>query len=261
MTYTIAAFYQFVDLPSFEDMKKPILEAMKAYQITGTIILAKEGINGSFCGLEDAMLSMKSHLRAYASLEDLLFCDTFCERNPFEKSKVKLRKEIVTMGKEKVSPLDMKGTYLSPLEWNEKLKTEDMLVIDTRNSYEVSLGTFEGAIDPQTDNFRDFPDYVEEQLLDKKHKKIAMFCTGGIRCEKSTSYLKKMGFEEVYHLQGGILHYLASIPEEESLWKGSCFVFDERVALDSKLESLPQGTIDPEWKNKNRKAALLQKAE
>ncbi len=253
--YTISAFYKFIPLPDFETMKEPLLEAMKTYNIKGTIILASEGINGSFCGEEASIAEFIAILRQYDALADLTFCDTFSDANPFEKAKVKLRKEIVTMGKEDVSPLDMKGEYLSPLEWNQIQSDPDVLFIDTRNGYEYSLGTFEGAINPKTDNFRDFPEYVKEHLMDKKDKKIAMFCTGGIRCEKSTAYLKKMGFDKVFHLQGGILNYLASVPSESSFWKGSCFVFDERVALDHQLQGLPRGTIDTEWKNKNRQAS------
>lgn len=260
-SYTIAAFYKFIPLPDYETMKDPLLQAMKALNIKGTIILASEGINGSFCGDEGSIAAYILFLKQYQALQDLTFCNTFSDENPFDKAKVKLRSEIVTMGKEEISPLEVRGEYLSPLEWNQIKSDPDVLFIDTRNGYEYSLGTFDGAINPKTDNFRDFPEYVEKHLLDKKDKKIAMFCTGGIRCEKSTAYLKKMGFKKVYHLQGGILNYLASVPLEGSFWKGSCFVFDERVALDHQLQSLPRGTIDSEWKNKNRQASEKYKSE
>lgn len=254
-TYVIVAFYKFVLLHNYESLKEPLLNAMKESGIKGTIILASEGINGSFCGEKDAVLSLTRYLNGFPGLEDLFFRETFNDVNPFEKAKVKLRPEIVTLGEVDVSPLDRGGVHVSPQEWNTLISDPNVVVIDTRNEYEVSLGTFIGAINPETDNFRDFPEYVEQHLADKKDKKIAMFCTGGIRCEKSTSYLKKIGFDEVYQLNGGILNYLESIPEEQSMWQGSCFVFDERVALDSKLQSLPRGSIDTEWKNLNKKKA------
>ena len=250
--FVIVSFYKFVFIPDYVSMKEPMLQAMKEYDIKGTLILANEGINGSFCGTQESVPSFINHLKNYPGLEDLTFRETFDSLNPFDKAKVKLRKEIVTLGDESISPLEIGGTYLNPEEWNELIADPEVIVIDTRNEYEVSLGTFKGAIDPKTDNFRDFPDYVNKHLIDKKDKKIAMFCTGGIRCEKSTSYLKKMGFDEVYQLHGGILNYLEVIPEERSQWEGSCFVFDERMALDSKLQSLPRGTIDSEWKHKNK---------
>lgn len=240
-------------LPDFALMKEPLLKAMKEYEIKGTIILASEGVNGSFSGEKEPVRLLISHLKNYPGLDDLIFRETFDDLNPFDKAKVKLRKEIVTMGEENISPLEMSGTRVSPEAWNQLITDPDVLIIDTRNEYEVSLGTFKGAIDPKTDNFRDFPDYVHKHLIDKKNKKIAMFCTGGIRCEKSTSYLKKMGFNEVYQLHGGILNYLEVVPQEHSLWEGNCFVFDERMALDSQLQSLPKGTIDSDWKHKNKK--------
>lgn len=254
-TYVIVAFYKFVTLHDYESFKDPLLKAMKEFDIKGTIILANEGINGSFCGDRDAITSLTSHLKNLPGLDDLNFRETYNDVNPFEKAKVKLRKEIVTMGGLDISPLEIGGEHINPQEWNTLISDPEVVIIDTRNEYEVSLGTFIGAINPNTDNFRDFPEYVEQHLADKKDKKIAMFCTGGIRCEKSTAYLKKMGFDEVYQLNGGILNYLESIPEEQSRWQGSCFVFDERVALDSKLQSLPRGSIDTEWKNLNKKKA------
>lgn len=166
-----------------------------------------------------------------------------------------MRKEIVSFGVDGIDAATQAGTYVTPEEWNELIQDPEVLTIDTRNDYEVSLGTFKGAINPKTLNFRDFPDYVQNNLMQQKDKKIAMFCTGGIRCEKSTAYLKKLGFGQVYHLEGGILNYLETI-KEDSLWEGSCFVFDNRVAVNSQLEPLEEGTVDLEWKNKCRQQAL-----
>lgn len=256
--YLIVAFYKFTPLADFELMREPILAAMQQYQIKGTVILADEGVNGGFAGLKEDVLAFISYLRSYAPFQDLEFKESYDEQNPFDKSKVKLRKEIVSLGVDGIDPLDLPGEHVKPEEWNQLLHDPDVVLIDTRNDYEVKLGTFKGAINPQTLNFRDFPDYVAEHLAEKKDKKIAMFCTGGIRCEKSTSYLKKLGFEHVYQLDGGILNYIETMPKEESLWEGACFVFDNRIALDSNLDSLEKGSIDSEWKNKIRQEALQQ---
>jgi len=252
-TYVIAAFYRFAPISDYEALKPDLLQLMKTQDIKGTIILASEGVNGTFCGQRAAMDLLYAHLRAIPGLDTLSFRETFDSVNPFEKAKVKLRREIVTLGVEAIDPLAQTGEHVSPEEWNNLLADPEVVLVDTRNDYEVKLGTFEGAINPVTDNFRDFPEYVKTQLLDKKDKKIAMFCTGGIRCEKSTAYLIKMGFDKVYQLDGGILNYMASVPQEQSKWQGSCFVFDERVALDHALNSLEKGSIDTEWKNNNKK--------
>jgi UPF0176 protein len=251
--FVVLAFYEFVLLSDYESMREPLLQTMRANKVKGTIILAEEGINGSFCGLRDEIEPLVAHLKTYPALANLVFNETFDDCNPFAKAKVKLRKEIVTMGVENIDPVTNPGTHLSPEEWNELLADPEVVLIDTRNDYEVKLGTFKNAINPETENFRDFPAYVEQHLLEKKDKKIAMFCTGGIRCEKSTSYLKKLGFKAVYQLNGGILNYLDTIPEKNSRWEGSCFVFDDRVALDKQLKSHEKGSIDTEWKNNNRK--------
>lgn len=257
-SYIIATFYKFVSLENFELMREPILHTMKTNHVKGTIILATEGINGSFCGLRSEITPLIDHLNSYPGLEDLVFKETYDDFNPFDKAKVKLRKEIVTIGVEGINPVNMPGTHLSPEEWNQLINDPEVILIDTRNEYEVELGTFKNAISPKTVNFRDFPDYVEQNLIQQKDKKIAMFCTGGIRCEKSTSYLKQLGFNEVYQLNGGILNYLATMSEEKSLWEGSCFVFDNRVALDKNLKSHQRGSIDTEWKNKQRKKQLAE---
>lgn len=252
-TYVIAAFYRFTPISNPDELKPSLLQMMKDHEIKGTIILATEGFNGTFCGKRAGVDALMTYLRAFPGMSGLQFRESYDDVNPFAKAKVKLRKEIVTLGQESIDPLAKTGVHVSPEEWNVLISDPDVLVIDTRNDYEVKLGTFKGAINPLTDNFRDFPEYVKEQLLDKKDKKIAMFCTGGIRCEKSTAYMLNMGFDQVYQLDGGILNYMATIPEEKSAWQGSCFVFDERVALDHKLNSLPKGSIDTEWKNKNKK--------
>lgn len=228
----IVSFYKFITLDNFELMREPILAKMHELGIKGTIILAHEGVNGGFAGTREPMELFYAFLRQDERFADLNFKETYDEENPFTKAKVKLRKEIVTMGIKETDPNKSKGTYLSPEEWHAFIKDPDVVIIDTRNDYEFELGTFKNAINPNTENFRDFPTYVEQNLSDKKDKKIAMFCTGGIRCEKSTAYLRDEGFKEVYHLHDGILNYLKSIPEEESLWEGYCFVFDERVGVD-----------------------------
>ena len=229
--YIIASFYKFIPLHDFHDIREPLLEAMKAHNILGTILLAEEGINGSFAGKPEDVNCLYTYLRQDTRFSDLYFKETYDDEMPFDKAKVKFRKEIVTLGVPGVDPLKTTGVRLSPTEWNALISEPDVYVVDTRNYYEVSFGTFENALNPNTENFRDFPDYVKNNLLDKKDKKVAMFCTGGIRCEKSTSYLKSLGFNDVYQLEGGILNYLESVPAAESLWEGSCFVFDERIAI------------------------------
>lgn len=231
-TYLIASFYKFIPLPDYEALKVPLLAAMKANHILGTIILAHEGINGSFGGHQDDVFALYDYLRHNEHFSDLFFRERHSDFMPFDKAKVKFRKEIVTLGVPDIDPLECTGTRVSPEEWNALISDPEVLLIDTRNDYEVELGTFKHAINPKTENFRDFPEYVKTQLLDKKDKKIAMCCTGGIRCEKSTAYLKSLGFKDVYQLEGGILHYLETIPPNESLWEGQCFVFDERIAID-----------------------------
>ena len=213
-------------------MKEPLLSAMKEHNLLGTILLASEGINGSFAGEPEDVHFLYEFLRIDPRFSDLSFRERYDDLMPFEKAKVKFRKEIVTLGVPGIDPLENTGTRVLPEEWNNLISDPNVILIDTRNDYEVELGTFKYAINPKTENFRDFPEYVKTNLLDKKDKKIAMCCTGGIRCEKSTSYLKSLGFENVYQLEGGILNYMETIPAEQSLWEGSCFVFDERIAID-----------------------------
>ncbi len=241
----IASFYKFVTVDNFECLREPLLQAMRDIGIKGTLILAHEGINGSFAGNREQMEAFYSVLRQDARFSDLKFKETFDEENPFDKAKVKLRKEIVTLGAQDVDPLAHPGTYLSPEEWHALIQDPDVVLIDTRNDYEYELGTFKNAINPVTENFREFPEYVEQNLSDKKDKKIAMFCTGGIRCEKTTAFMRSQGFQHVYQLHDGILNYLEQIPEEKSLWEGSCFVFDNRVAVNHQSQRvLPQLPLD-----------------
>lgn len=244
----IASFYKFVDLLDYESMREPILAKMRDIGIMGTLILAHEGINGSFAGTREQMTLFYSYLHGYAPFADLNFKETFDGENPFEKAKVKIRKEIVTMGVTGVNPDVNANTYLDPEQWHQLIQDPEVILLDTRNGYEFQLGTFKNAINPDIENFREFPTYIEKHLHDKKDKKIAMFCTGGIRCEKTTAFMKEQGFEHVYQLHDGILNYIETIPENQSLWEGKCFVFDDRVAVDQKLErvypQLPQDYKD-----------------
>ena len=237
MAYTVATFYKFVNLPDFAQKKVTLLEYCQTHQIKGTILLSQEGINGTIAGKSENIQSVINHLRNDVCLVDLdVKYSSSCDL-PFERLKVRLKSEIVTLGIPDLNPSQQVGTYVSPQDWNNIINDDETLVIDTRNTYEVEIGTFKNAINPQTHSFREFPDYVRQNLDPKKHKKIAMFCTGGIRCEKATSFLLKAGFSEVYHLKGGILKYLEEVPQAESLWEGECFVFDERVAIKHQLEA------------------------
>lgn len=229
--YLTAALYKFVSLPDYKDLQKPILDVCLKHNIKGTLLLAKEGINGTIAGLPDDIKEVLSYLRQDERLATLEHKESYADSHPFYRMKVKLKKEIVTMGVPEVDPNAVVGTYVKPEDWNDLISDPDVLLVDTRNDYEVHIGTFKGAIDPKTKTFREFPKYVEENFDNTKHKKVAMFCTGGIRCEKASSYMKQQGFEEVYHLEGGILKYLENVPEEESLWEGECFVFDQRVGV------------------------------
>jgi len=232
----VAALYKFVSLPDYKGKRDALLAYCQSQDVWGTLLLAEEGINGTIAGPRGGIDSVLAYLRADERLVDLEHKESFCEENPFLRMKVKLKKEIVTLGVEGVSPTNAVGQYVKPEDWNALISDPDVVVVDTRNDYECEIGSFKGAIDPQTESFREFPEYVEKNLDPAKHKKVAMFCTGGIRCEKSTSYMLEQGFDEVYHLQGGILKYLEEVPAEESLWEGECFVFDERVAVKHNLE-------------------------
>lgn len=231
-----AAFYKFVSLPDFASLKQPLLEFCEARGIRGTILLAAEGINGTIAGADESVREVLDYLRRDRRLADLEHKESPAARRPFYRMKVRLKREIVTMGVPGVDPTRMAGTYVKPQDWNELLAQPDVVVIDVRNDYEVALGTFAGAINPRTRSFSDLPQWVREQSVLKDKPRVAMFCTGGIRCEKSTAFLRSEGFEEVYHLQGGILKYLETVPQEQSRWQGECFVFDERVAVGHGLQ-------------------------
>ncbi|MBD2128042.1 rhodanese-related sulfurtransferase [Microcoleus sp. ZQ-A2] len=237
MTQVVATFYKFVKLPDFAQKQAPLLAYCQAQSIRGTILLAAEGINGTIAGSRQAIDSVLGFLRSDPRLIDLEHKESHADSPPFDRLKVRLKKEIVTLGLPEIDPSDRVGTYVSPQEWNALISDPEVTLIDTRNDYEVSIGTFKGAQNPKTASFRQFPDYVRTHLDPSKHKKVAMFCTGGIRCEKATSLMMAQGFQEVYHLQGGILKYLEEVPPEESLWQGECFVFDQRVAVEHGLET------------------------
>lgn len=234
--YVVAALYRFVQLLNFEDLREPLLAFCQSHEIKGTLLLAKEGINGTVSGSRQSIDALLEHLKADERLAALEHKESFYEEAPFYRMKVKLKKEIVTMGVEGIDPNHVVGTYVKPKDWNALISDPEVTVIDTRNHYECEIGTFKGAVDPKTETFREFPQYVSDHLNPKKQKKVAMFCTGGIRCEKSTAFLKEQGFDEVYHLEGGILKYLEEVPESQSLWEGECFVFDNRVSVKHNLE-------------------------
>ncbi|MBA3695642.1 MAG: rhodanese-related sulfurtransferase [Methylotenera sp.] len=238
--YLTAALYKFVSLPDYKALQEPIQAACEQNNIKGTILLAEEGINGTVAGLpadiNNTLTYLRQNLVFKGRFTDLEHKESYASEHPFYRMKVRLKKEIVTLGVPGVSPTKKVGTYVKPEDWNALISDPDIILIDTRNDYEVDIGTFKGAINPKTTTFREFPEYVAKNLDKTKHKKIAMFCTGGIRCEKASSYMMDQGFEGVYHLQGGILKYLETVPEEKSLWKGECFVFDQRVAVTHNLE-------------------------
>ena len=234
--YLVAALYKFVRLPKFEALQAPISEICEANDVKGTLLLAAEGINGTIAGPEAGVRAVLAYLRSLPEFADLIHKESWAETEPFLRSKVRLKKEIVTLGVEGIDPNRIVGTYVKPGDWNALIADPDTVVIDTRNDYEVAIGTFKGAVDPKTKSFRDFPAWAAANKDVLKKPKIAMFCTGGIRCEKSTAFMKQVGYDEVYHLEGGILKYLEEVPEEESLWEGDCFVFDERVSVRHGLE-------------------------
>ncbi|MCW3171732.1 oxygen-dependent tRNA uridine(34) hydroxylase TrhO [Shewanella subflava] len=235
-TFVVCALYKFVALPNFEAIRQPLLNVMEQHEVKGTLLLASEGINGTVASSKAGIEALLAWLDNQPGLDHIVTKLSFDDEMPFYRTKVKLKKEIVTMGVEGIDPRKVVGTYVKPKDWNALISDPDVLLVDTRNDYEVQIGTFEHAVNPVTETFREFPEYVKQNLDPAKHKKVAMFCTGGIRCEKSTAYLKEQGFEEVYHLEGGILKYLEEVQPEESLWKGECFVFDNRVAVNHALE-------------------------
>ena len=232
---TIAALYRFVRLDNFEELRRPLLRVMLDNQIRGTLLLAAEGINGTVAGKAAAVEQLLGYLRQDDRLRDFDARFSTDDSMPFYRTRVKLKREIVTMGIEEIDPANG-GSYVLPADWNALIDDPEVTLIDTRNGYESAIGSFTNAIQPKTKSFRDFPAYVKQNLDPQKHRKVAMFCTGGIRCEKSTAYLRQQGFDEVYHLKGGILNYLEQVPATESRWQGECFVFDNRVSVNHDLE-------------------------
>jgi UPF0176 protein len=236
MTLIVATFYKFFSFPDCADVREPWLRVCQQQQVRGTILLAPEGINGTIAGDRAGVDAVLTMLRADSRMADLEVKEAIAPQMPFGRMKVRLKKEIVTFGVPDANPAEQVGTYVSPRQWNELISDPEVVLIDTRNDYEVNIGSFRGAKNPHTDSFREFPDYVRQHLNPQRHRKVAMFCTGGIRCEKATSYLLSQGFEQVYHLQGGILKYLEEVPPDHSLWEGECFVFDQRVTVKHGLE-------------------------
>ncbi|MGF1776359.1 rhodanese-related sulfurtransferase [Vibrio nomapromontoriensis] len=234
--YVVCALYKFVTLKDYQEIRQPLTEILTKNAIRGTLLLASEGINGTVAGKRQSIDALLHWFQQDSRLKDVVYKESFSDTQPFNRTKVKLKKEIVTMGVEGIDPLNVVGTYVKPKDWNELISDPDVLLVDTRNDYEVDIGTFKNAVNPNTETFRQFPQYVADNLDPTKHKKVAMFCTGGIRCEKSTAYMKEQGFEEVYHLEGGILKYLEDVPEQDSMWEGDCYVFDGRVAVNHQLE-------------------------
>ena len=239
--FLIAALYKFVELPDFVELKPPLLAFCEANQVQGMLLLAEEGINGTIAGPPAGVHAVLGYLRAIPGMADLVHKESHADKAPFYRMKVRLKKEIVTLGVPGLLPSKMAGQYVKPADWNALISDPDVIVIDTRNDYEVALGTFKGALDPKTKSFSELPAWVRSQDSLRTKPKVAMFCTGGIRCEKSTAFLRSEGYDEVYHLEGGILKYLETVPEEQSLWEGECFVFDERVAV---VHGLEKGTAE-----------------
>jgi UPF0176 protein len=235
MPYEVAAFYQFAALPDFRELREPLRAICADLRLKGSVLLAHEGINGTLAGGAEAIAAVVEELRHGTlfggRLDNLELKFSHASAMPFQRLKIRLKREIVTLGDAEIDPARQVGIYVDPADWNELIKTPDMLVIDTRNAFEVAMGTFAGAIDPGITSFGQFKDFAARHLDPAKHRRVAMFCTGGIRCEKASAHLLSRGFAEVYHLKGGILKYLEGVPEKESRWRGECFVFDDRVAL------------------------------
>ncbi|MFZ2736714.1 MAG: rhodanese-related sulfurtransferase [Burkholderiaceae bacterium] len=237
--FLTAALYKFVELPDYEQLKAPLLACCQAHQVKGTLLLANEGINGTVAGPETGVHAVLAYLRSDPRLADLIHKESFSETAPFHRMKVRLKREIVTLGVPGLNPSQLAGTYVKAQDWNQLLRDPELVLIDTRNDYEVAIGSFRDAINPGIKNFSELPAWLNQQAVLQapagKKPKVAMFCTGGIRCEKSTALLRSQGFDEVYHLEGGILKYLETVQAEQSLWQGECFVFDERVSVTQGL--------------------------
>lgn len=231
MSFVVAAFYHFTTLDDYKEMREPLLKKCLDLGIKGSILLAREGINSTLSGTREAVDRLLMYLRTDPRLKALEHKESFAEKLPFYRMKVLLKKEIVTLGVEGVDPSKNVGDYVEPKDWNALIADPNVTVLDTRNAYEYAIGTFDHAVDPKTQTFREFPNFVHDHLSHDKEKPVAMFCTGGIRCEKASAYMLSRGFKKVYHLKGGILKYLEDVPKEKSLWRGDCFVFDHRTAV------------------------------
>jgi UPF0176 protein len=246
MPFKVAAFYQFVALPDFRELREPLRASCADLGLKGSVLLASEGINGTLAGSEDGIAALVKELRHGAlfggRLDNLELKYSQSQAMPFARMKVRLKKEIVTLGDKAADPTRQAGIYVEPLQWNALIASPGTFVIDTRNAFEVAMGSFEGAVDPKIASFGQFREFVAQELDPARHRKIAMFCTGGIRCEKASALLLAQGFAEVYHLKGGILKYLEEVPE--SRWRGECFVFDERVALGHGLRQRVREAAD-----------------
>ncbi len=239
--FTVAAFYKFADFPEFASYRSRLQAVCIESRVKGTILLASEGVNGTICGSASGIDTVLNTLREVPGFSNLKEKRSYASEMAFKRLKVRLKKEIVTIGLSDLDAANGAGTYVAPEEWNDLINEENVAVIDTRNDYEVAIGSFEKAIDPKTDSFREFPDWLKRFKQEHGTKRLAMFCTGGIRCEKATAFARSIGFEEVYHLEGGILSYLEKIPAEESQWRGDCYVFDQRISVRHGLE---EGNFD-----------------
>lgn len=236
MSVNVATFYKFVPIENCSDLQRSLQSLCDVWELRGTILIASEGINATVSGEHSNLSELLAWLQADDRFSDMTAKLSTAIAHPFARMKIKVKREIVTLGQPEANPNDQVGTYVAPSEWNQLIQDPDVVLVDARNDYEFNIGTFEGAINPKTESFRQLPDYLNATLDPQQHKKVAMFCTGGIRCEKATAYLLKQGFQEVYHLKGGILKYLEEVPESLSLWRGECFVFDERVAVRHGLQ-------------------------
>ena len=250
MPYKVAAFYQFAALPDFQKLREPLRAICADLRLKGSVLLSHEGINGTLAGSADAIAALVRKLRRGAlfsgRLDNLELKFSHASAMPFQRLKIRLKKEIVTLGDSGADPTRQVGIYVEPADWNELIAAPDTLLIDTRNAFEVAMGTFAGALDPGIRSFGQFREFAARHLDPAKHRRVAMFCTGGIRCEKASAYLLSRGFAEVYHLKGGILKYLEGVPETESRWRGECFVFDDRVALGHGLRERPMENASDE---------------
>jgi UPF0176 protein len=233
--YLVATFYQFADLDQLEEKQRLLRAQLDQLGLVGSVLLGSEGVNGTLCGTRESIDAILAYLRGWSGLEGMRHQESMSEKPAFARAKVKLKEEIVSLGVEGIAPHKKTGIHVPAQRWHELIQEADVTVLDTRNKYEYRVGTFTGAMDPQIESFREFPEFVRQTLDPTKHRRIAMFCTGGIRCEKASAWMLEQGFSEVYQLEGGILSYLQAISEEESLWKGACFVFDERIGLEQGL--------------------------